>query len=109
MRERGAVRVIPRHPVPVEIMSIDVAAALGMLANISELGACVWTETTFATGDSLVLRMGFKGERSPFQVAGRVVWSDRPGAGGSLRRCGLRWAHGTGPHHDHLRSLIAGC
>jgi Tfp pilus assembly protein PilZ len=109
MRERGAVRVIPRNPVSVEIMSIDIAAAEGMLANISELGACVWTEATFASGDALVLRLGFTGERQPFQVAGRVVWSDQPGVAGSLCRCGLRWAHTAGPHHDRLKTLIADC
>jgi Tfp pilus assembly protein PilZ len=92
-----------------EIMTIDVAAAPGTLANISELGACVWTEATFAAGDALVLRLAFIGEGQPFQAAGRVVWSDRPGAGGSLCRCGLRWAHTGGPHHDRLKSLIETC
>jgi Tfp pilus assembly protein PilZ len=109
MRERGAVRLIPRHPVSVEIMTIDIAAARGMLANISELGACVWTEEAFDSGDALVLRLGFRGEINPFQVAGRVVWSDRPGVAGDLRRCGLRWAHTGGPHHERLKTLITDC
>ncbi len=109
MRERGAVRLIPRHPVSVEIMTIDIAAAPGMLANISELGACVWTEATFAAGDALVLRLGFSGERQPFQAAGRVVWSDRPSNNGGLRRCGMRWAHTGGPQHDRLKHLIERC
>lgn len=109
MRERGAVRLIPRHPVSVEIMTIDIAAAPGMLANISELGACVWTEESFGAGDALVLRLGFRGEERPFQAAGRVVWSDRPEAAGVLRRCGMRWAHTVGPHHERLKTLIADC
>ena len=104
MRERGTLRLIPRRPVPVEILTIDHATAPAMLANISELGACVWTQTALSTGDAVILRLAFSGEVQPFQAAGRVVWSDRPGAPGSLHRCALRWAHYGGPHYDTLRS-----
>ena len=107
MRERGALRLIPRNPVQVEIMSIEAATTQGMLANISELGACVWTEAGFEAGEPLVLRLTFQGEIQPFQVAGRVVWSDRPSD--SRHRCGVRWAHTSGPHHDRLKSIIADC
>ncbi len=106
MRERGALRLIPRRPVPVEILTIDSVTAPGMLANISDLGACVWTQSAFSTGDVVVLRLAFSGETQPFQAAGRVVWSDRPSAAGSLYRCALRWAHYDGPHYDALRRLI---
>jgi Tfp pilus assembly protein PilZ len=109
MRERGAVRLIPRHPVPVEIMTVGVAAARGLLANISEHGACVWTETAFDEGEALVLRLGFKGEKQPFQVAGEVVWSDRMGHTASRGRCGVRWAFPEGPRYERLKVLIRGC
>jgi Tfp pilus assembly protein PilZ len=107
MRERGALRLIPRHPVQVEIMSIEAATTQGMLANISELGACVWTESAYAAGEPLVLRLTFHGEIQPFQVAGRVVWSDCPSE--TRHRCGVRWAHTSGPHHDHLKTIISDC
>jgi Tfp pilus assembly protein PilZ len=101
--------LIPRRPVRVEILRIDSANALGVLANISDLGACVWTQTAFSVGDAVVLRLAFDSDRQPFQAAGRVVWSDRPGAAGSLCRCALRWAHCDGPHYDALKRLIESC
>jgi Tfp pilus assembly protein PilZ len=109
MRERGAVRLIPRHPVPVEIMTVGVAAARGLLANISENGACVWTETAFDEGEALVLRLNFRGESPPFQMAGQVVWSDRTGHSANRGRCGVRWAFAEGPRHERLKALIRGC
>ncbi len=107
MRRRETSRIIPRLPVFVEVVVTDNVVARGMLANVSEQGACVWIETGFDAGDALVLRLGFSGEQQPFQAAGHVVWSDVPGPKSKLRRCGLRWAHTTGPQHDRLKALIA--
>jgi hypothetical protein len=109
MREREVSRHIPRQPVPVAIDSVASEGIRGVLANVSELGACVWAEGEVAAGEVLVLRLGFTGEERPFQVAGRVVWVDADGNREGLRRCGLRWAHTIGPQHERLRMLIASC
>lgn len=109
MRERGAPRLIPRQPVSVEIDSDAISGMRGILANVSERGACVWAGGEFAAGEALVLRLGFTGEKQPFQAAGRVVWVDASGNQEGLRRCGLRWAHTVGPQHERLRTLIASC
>ena len=108
MPHRGAVRIMPRRPISVEIMSADMATH-GTLANISESGACVWTEAAFAAGDVLVLGFGFPGEEQPFHAAGCVVWVERPEAGGRPGRCGLRWPHSTGRHHELLKTMISNC
>jgi hypothetical protein len=109
MREREAVRLIPRQAIAVEIDSFDISDITGVVANISDLGACVWTRASFDTGDVLVMRLHFGGEQTPFQAAGRVVWSDSTGNTEGLRRCGLRWAHTTGPQHERLKTLIGNC
>jgi hypothetical protein len=99
---------MPRRPIPVEILSADMATH-GTLANISELGACVWTSAAVAAGDVLVLGFGFPGEGQPFHAAGCVVWSEPSELGGKLRRCGLRWPHSSGRHHELLKTMIANC
>jgi len=109
MPERRVVRIIPRRPIPVEIVSADLVAVQGTLANVSELGVCVWTDRVFEAGDTVVLGLGFPDETRPFHAAGCVVWSQRAQLEGKLCRCGLRWPHTTGPHRELLMKLIATC
>jgi hypothetical protein len=99
---------MPRRPVRVELISADFTAQ-GTLANISELGVCVWTDRVFKAGDVVVLGLGFPGEEEPFQAAGCVIWSDKPEITGVPFRCGLRWPDTTSPHHEMLKTLIARC
>jgi Tfp pilus assembly protein PilZ len=108
MPERSVVRIMPRRPVRVELVSAD-SSAYGTLANISELGVCVWTDRVLRAGDIVVLGLRFTGEGEPFQAAGCVVWSDRPEISGRPFRCGLRWPDTTSPHHEMLKTLIASC
>jgi Tfp pilus assembly protein PilZ len=107
MRERSAVRVVPQRPVTVVIETQELqSVASGAVADISDAGACVWTdETGFAVGDRLILLLSFD-ERESLQAAGRVVWSapDRFHEGAS--RYGLQWAATSGPQHARLKTLI---
>jgi Tfp pilus assembly protein PilZ len=109
MPERRVVRIIPRRPIPVEIMSADLIPAQGTLANVSELGVCLWTDRVFAAGDTVVLGLGFPEETQPFHAAGCVVWSERAETSDKLCRCGLRWPYSAGPHREMLMKLIATC
>ena len=109
MPERRVVRIIPRRPIPVEIMSADLVPTQGTLANVSELGVCVWTDRVFEAGDTVVLGLGFPDETQPFHAAGWVVWSERSDLSGKLYRCGLRWPYTAGPHRALLMRLIASC
>jgi Tfp pilus assembly protein PilZ len=108
MRERAATRVIPKSAVTVAIETQGLPVAFGVVANISEAGACVWTNGAFQVGDSLVLRLSFPQEPLPLQAAGRVVWEEigRLHRGGALRY-GLQWSHASGPQHHRLKLLIA--
>lgn len=107
MRERNAVRVIPRSAVTVALENPAYPMAYGVVANISDVGACVWTTGAFAVGESIVLRLSFPRQTQPVQAAGRVVWEDsRRDEKGALR-LGLQWSHATGPAHTRLKEMIA--
>ena len=107
MRERAAVRVIPRSAVTVAIENPAYPLAYGVVANISDIGACVWTNGAFAIGDSIVLRLSFPQEPQPLQAAGRIVWEDPERDPKGALRLGLQWSHATGPAHARLKEMIA--
>lgn len=107
MFERASVRLNPRNPVRVEIGRAGHVTALGVVANISDHGACVVTDGEFPIGESLVLQLVFSPEAQPFQAAGRVVWARPAGEMAGAQRYGLQWAHRTGPQHARLRELIS--
>jgi Tfp pilus assembly protein PilZ len=108
MVDRAAVRVVPRNAVTVAIETQGLPLAHGVVANISDGGACVWTNGAFQVGENLVLRLSFPREPLPLQAAGRVVWEEtgRESRSGALRY-GLQWSHSSGPQHQRLRLLIA--
>lgn len=108
MRERGAVRVIPRSAITAVIESQGLPFAYGVVANISEGGACVWTNGRFEVGDSLVVRLSFAREPQPFHAEGVIVWGDALPEREADVRYGLRWAPGPSPTQERLRSLISG-
>jgi Tfp pilus assembly protein PilZ len=106
MRKRNALRVIPRSAVTVVIENQGLPRAFGVVANISDAGACVWTTAAFDVGENLVLRLSFALEPQPFQAAGRVVWGETGRNGAGALCYGLQWAHPSGPQHARLRGLI---
>lgn len=105
MRERNAVRVVPRSAVTVAIANQGLSLAYGVVADISEAGACVWTNGLFKPGEALNLRLSFANEAQPFQASGRLVWME-PRTGKGVLRCGVQWAP-PGSKPSRLRTLIA--
>jgi Tfp pilus assembly protein PilZ len=99
--------VIPRSAVTVAIETQGFPMAYGVVANISDVGACVWTNGAFAVGENLVLRLSFPREPQPLQAAGRVVWEDPRRDEKGAMRLGLQWSHATGPAHARLKQMIA--
>jgi Tfp pilus assembly protein PilZ len=98
-----AVRVVPHKAITVAIHDPRQVRSYGVVANISEGGACVLTDASFPLGESLALELGFSRERHIVRTAGYVVWSSGSRNVGALRY-GLKWT--TGPGDDQLRSLI---
>jgi Tfp pilus assembly protein PilZ len=102
MRERSAVRLIPRNAITVAIENEGYPLAYGVVANISEAGACLWTNGAFHVGESLVLRLSFPHEPQPVQAVGRVVWEDAGRDEQGALRYGLFWT----PSAPRLKGLI---
>jgi len=107
MRERGGVRVVPRRAVTVAIGEQGVSPAYGVVANISERGACVWTNGSFKPGDSLILQLSFPHEPQPIQLPGRVIWSHPAPESRHGLRYGLQWGESQDVSPARLKGLIS--
>jgi hypothetical protein len=105
--DRSAARVVPKSAITVSIDTPDLPLAYGVVSNISEAGACVWTTADVPVGGALVLRMTFPGQPQPLQAAGRVIWEDGARDARGALRLGLQWSHASGPQHARLKQLIA--
>jgi len=88
MVQRGSARIVPRSPITVAIEEDGAPKAYGAVANISEGGACIWTDARLDAGAAVDLRLSFPRGSQPLLAKGVVVWGD-PGRG--ARRFGLRW------------------
>ncbi len=104
MVQRGAVRVVPKSPITVAIEESGAPKAYGVVANISEAGACIWTDAGLEPGGAVNLRLSFPRESQPLLAEGVVVWGD-PGPG--TRRFGLRWTDQSETRRARVRRMLA--
>jgi Tfp pilus assembly protein PilZ len=100
---RRARRITPANPVTVAIENGRGPVSYGVVADISERGACVWTDGSFGVGDEVVVQLRFSQEPVAVPATGSVVW--RGGSSKGTVRYGLQWTH-TGPQHARLGRLI---
>lgn len=105
--KRRAVRFVPRRAITVAVDDHGVPRAYGVVANISETGACVLTNGTFRVGERLTLQLSFAREPIPFETVGDIVWSGATQDRGVLRY-GVHFAEGSRPAREHLKTLISG-
>jgi Tfp pilus assembly protein PilZ len=91
MRERGAVRVVPRRAITIVIENQGLPLAYGVVANISNDGACVWTNGRFEVGARVDLRLSFPREPQTFEATGHVVWGAPAPEEPDALRYGLEW------------------
>jgi Tfp pilus assembly protein PilZ len=80
--------------------------AYGVVANLSQGGACVWTDARLDVGQHLQLALSFAREAEPVPTQGRVVWAN-PLSNTRNRRCGVEWEAGPEPAGVRLKRLIA--
>jgi len=106
LERRRAARVVPPEPVTVTMENGQGPVAYGIVANISETGACVRTDIGFPVGEELLVRLNFAREAQPLSATGRVVWqSHPPGESAGALRHGVQWTY-DGPHRVRLRLLV---
>ena len=108
MRARGAVRVVPGTAVTVMVENQGIPLAYGVVANISDKGACVWTNGRFHVGENVSLRLSFAREPQTFEASARVVWEEAPAEGAYALRYGLQWDPTPEAEQRRLKSLIDG-
>jgi len=112
-KPRQRARVVPPTPITVAIDDQATGACLcyGVIANVSEGGACVWTNGQLETGARLLLRVSFAAPPEVHEVTGRVIWGHsnaEPSAAlmsGALRRFGVAWQDAPPAYVDRLRQI----
>ena len=108
MRERGAVRVVPRRAITVIIENQGLPLAYGVVANISDHGACVWTNGRFEVGEKVELRLSFPRQPQTFETTAHVVWGAPAAEEADALRYGLEWDEAAVPERGRLKALIDG-
>jgi hypothetical protein len=103
MHERKATRVYPRGAVTAAIEEFE-RVAIGVVANISEGGACICTDREFPIGEALKVRLSFGGVEQPVPLECYVIWCGHQPD--QTYRYGLQWLHPAG---SELRRLIRDC
>jgi len=104
---RQTARVVPPHPITVAIQEDSGAPfAFGVIADISETGACVWTDADLVVGATLAYRISFANPSDVQKAVGVVVWSEKAHHDSlGTRRSGVAWVHATRQCHRRLFDL----
>jgi Tfp pilus assembly protein PilZ len=105
MRERANTRFVPSRSVTVAFEAQDKPRAYGVVANLSDGGACVWTDARLDAGQQVRLAVSFARASRPVPADARVVWTG-PETGSGTRRYGVQW-DAEAPEALHLRRLIS--
>ena len=88
-------RLVPRQSATVAVYRGEQQIGYGIVADVSEAGACIVTDSLMVPGTDLRLKLSFYREARLFETVARVVWSrdasasDRGYSG--LRLHGLRF------------------
>ncbi len=104
MRQRGAVRIVPKKPITFAVEEGGVPKAYGVVANISEAGACVWTDAALDPGGAVNLHLSFPSGSQPLQAEGVVAWVN---AAVETRRYGLRWTDPSEARRARVKRILS--
>jgi len=90
MRERASTRFVPSRSVTVVFEGRDNTRAYGVVANLSEGGACVWSDAHLKPGETIKVAVSFFKASRPVPADARIVWTG-PGSKPGASRYGLEW------------------
>jgi hypothetical protein len=105
---RKRARIVPPNPITVAIDDENgLPLGYGVIANVSDAGACIWTDGRLDPGTRLSLRVSFAQPAEVHDVAAQVVWGaeGEDAAEGPTRRYGLRWHDASSACVRRLRHL----
>ncbi len=103
-------RLMPRQSATVAVYRGDQQVGYGIVANVSEAGACIVTDTLMPPGTDLRLKLSFYQQPKLFETIARVIWSrdasasDRGFAG--LRLHGLRFTVTSTLERSRLLAIL---
>jgi len=109
MSERVTARIVPARPITVAIAEDDGRPIVyGVLANVSDGGACLWTSGFLRVGMHLHLRISFAHPAEMHEATGQVVWGQMCRAtAGETRKYGLEWRGTAVQSRARLRDLAS--
>jgi hypothetical protein len=105
---RRRARIVPPSPMTVAIEDESgLPIGYGVIANVSETGACVWTDGIIAKASRLRLRVSFAHFSEVHEIGGVVVWegAENGAPGTAMRRFGVEWADASASCVARLREL----
>ena len=105
---RQRARIVPPNPITVAIDDENgLPLGYGVVANVSDAGGCVWTDSRLEPGARLSLRVSFPRPAEVHEAAALVVWGDEGDdrAGCRMHRYGLRWSDASSSCVRRLREV----
>ena len=105
---RQRARIVPPSPITVAIDDENgFPLGYGVIQNVSEAGACIWTDGSLEPGARVVLRISFARPSEVHEVSARVVWGDEgeDRSGTPTQRYGLQWGDASAACVQRLRDL----
>ena len=109
MSDRLTARIVPARPITVTVVEDSGSAvAYGVLANLSEGGACLWTNGFLRVGMHLRLQISFAHPAEMHEATGLVVWGHMCRATAEeTRMYGLEWQGTPAQSRGQLRELAS--
>ena len=105
--KRATGRFKPIKAITVAVESDDgLPAGFGIVADISECGACVITDASNYVGPNVRLSLGFPNHQTPFSTPGKLCWIRKDAEGNGIRY-GVRFEPGPRTDTERLKTLIA--
>lgn len=108
---RQRARIVPPSPITVAIDDENgLPLGYGVIANVSDAGACIWTDGRLDPGARLGLRVSFPRPAEVHEAAALVVWGEEgeDPAGCRMHRYGLRWKDASSACVRRLREIALG-
>ena len=105
---RQRARIVPPSPITVAIDDENgLPLGYGVIANVSDAGGCIWTDSRLEPGARLGLRVSFPRPAEVHEAAALVVWRDEgeDRAGSLTHRYGLQWKDASSACVQRLREV----
>lgn len=99
-------RAVPSTSVTVALLEDNVPIAYGVVRDLSEVGACIMTDTPLKPGANFQFRMSFFGGEI-LEATARIIWSEtpRPGTAAEIPH-GLEFTDIGDSHLNNLRHIL---